>query len=105
MKSTFYKNKGVSRNKIPLRNIIYKVRIIQLNDDSEAEKFEQYKFKDSGYLVLDWMYESGTSTFSHGFITPTELKELIGEKQWSKFCNGKLKFIIQRRIDNKNIKK
>jgi hypothetical protein len=98
-----YQNRGVRRNKKPLKNIVYMVDIIQLKDESEADKYEQYRFNDSGYLLLSWKYESDRSVFQYGFITPQELRELIGDKQWSKFCNGKREFIAQRRVDNKNI--
>lgn len=102
-------NKGVERNKKPLQNIIYKVDVSQLKNKSEdnLEKMDKYRFKDEGYLVLSWGYEKninkGDSFFWHGFITPDFLEELIGSKQWSKFCGGKREFTIQRRIDGKNI--
>jgi len=98
-----YKNKGVRRNKKPLKNIIYKVEVIQLKDPTDYERYEQYKFKDEGYLVLSYQYQNDSAMLSHGFITVEYLRELIGEKQYSKFCQGKREFIIQRRIDNKNI--
>ena len=40
---------------------------------------------------------------SKGLMTREEVKGIIGEKQWSKFCQGKREFIVQRRFNNKNI--
>ena len=67
-------------------------------------------FKDEGYLILNWKYESKhIDIWSwHGFITPDELKTLlnsIGKDQWAKFCQGKREFVEQRRVDGKNIAK
>lgn len=103
MDSKVYKNKGVKRNKKPLKNIIYKVEVIQLKDPTDYERYEQYKFKDEGYLVLSYQYQNDRTTSSHGFITVEYLRELIGEKQYSKFCQGKREFIMQRRIDGANL--
>lgn len=105
MKSKIYANKGVNRNKKPLKNLIYKVEVVQLKNDANTEDYSQYKFKDKGYLVLRSGLQSKTTMAWNGFITPLELKELLGEKQWAKFCNGKREFIIQRRINGKNISK
>lgn len=99
-------NSGVERNKKQLRNIVYEVEVVQLKPDADKTKYEQYRFKELGYIVLFWWYEGKDYTKClHGFITPQYLKELIWEKQWAKFCNGKRQFIIQRRIDGKNIPK
>ncbi len=101
---TYYANKGVPRNKRPLKNLRYLIQISQLRADIDKTGWEQYKFKDLGYLVLSWGYENGIGLFWHGPITPDKVKELIGVKQWAKFCGeGKRDFIIQRRIDGKNI--
>lgn len=97
-----FANKGVARNKKPLKNIVYEIKISQLKE--ETNDFEKYKFKELGYLTLTWWYESKTPVKNwHGFIEPQNLKTLLGDKQWSKFCQGKTTFIIQRRIDGKNI--
>jgi hypothetical protein len=108
----YYANRGVERNKKPLSNIIYEIKIIKnfanIKNGIDLEEYAKYKFKDLGYLVLSWGYEKRFKNIGlswHGFITPEELKEKIGEKQWPKFCQGKRRFIIQRRIDGKNIKK
>ncbi len=101
----YFANRGVERNKNPLKNIIYKIEISQLKPDVDSTQYEQYKFKELGYICLYWSHEGDDLNFSHGFITPDDLKQRIGEKQWSKFCQGKREFIIQRRIDGKNIKK
>jgi hypothetical protein len=102
-KETYFKNRGVKRNKRPLKNIVYMIDVNPVIKDM-SEKYDKYKFKDLGYLVLTWKYDEKNSfNFFHGFIEPEKLKELIGEKQWNKFCQGKREFIIQRRIDGKNI--
>ena len=105
MKSKYYANRGVERNKKPLKNIVYKVEVIQLENGANGEDYEKYKFKEEGYLSLLWGYQSEKTRNWHGFITPSELKEHIGEKQWAKFCNGKREFIIQRRINGGNVPK
>jgi hypothetical protein len=104
---TKYANKGVPRNKRPLSNMCYSVEICALREDADLEKYEKYKFKDLGYLRLTWWYETSFRPlkFSHGFIEPDKMKTLIGEKQWGKFCQGKREFIIQRRVDGKNVPK
>lgn len=106
MKNKFYSNRGVPRNKKPLKNIVYKVEVSQLKSTAPVEEYEEYKFKELGYLVLYWWYEEKEPiTNFHGFITVEQLKDLIGSKQYAKFCQGKREFIIQRRINNKNLKK
>lgn len=104
--STFYANRGVERNKTPLKNILYRIIIHQLKEGTAEGNFIQYKFKDLGYLVLEWKHEDKNDIWNfHGFVTPEGLKERLGEKQWSKFCQGKREFTIQRRINGKNIPK
>ncbi len=104
-----HKNRGKERNKKPLKNIIYRIDLMkELKAGGTGDpKYDQYKFKDEGYMVLYWHYdEKNPIRKQHGFITPTKFKEMIGEKQWSKFCGeGKREFVIQRRINGKNIKK
>jgi hypothetical protein len=107
-KETFYANRGVERNKTPLKNIIYTVEIVSLKNPEDSEKYQKYMFKDLGYLSLLWCYDTKYERECknmHGLITPDELKQRIGEKQWSKFCQGKREFVIQRRIDGKKKKK
>jgi hypothetical protein len=105
-KQKYFANKDVMRHKSPIANIQYKVEIIEtLKDDVDLEKYEKYKFKDLGYLVLLWNKGKHNVWRAHGFITIDELKERIGEKQYSKFCQGKREFIIQRRINGKNTTK
>jgi len=96
-----FANKGVKRNKYPLNNIRYKIDIISL--EGVDDKLKKYKFKDLGYLVLYWNKSKDDIWKYHGFITVSELKNKIGDKQYSKFCQGKREFIIQRRINKKNI--
>jgi len=106
MKDKYYANKGVARNKKPLRNIVYEIELSQLKSDTDKTQYEKYKFKELGYLVLHWWHEEKNSTKNwHGFVTPDYLKELLGAKQYAKFCQGKRNFIIQRRIDGNNITK
>lgn len=104
----YFANRGVKRNKMPIANLIYKIEVVQLKDKTNTTDYEKYKFKDLGYLTMSWTKhkaeKNGDFLFNwHGFITVDELKEMIGEKQYSKFCQGKREFIIQRRIDGKNI--
>lgn len=104
----YFANRGVKRNKTPLSNIIYKIEISQLKDDMDITQFEKFKFKDLGYLTLLWTKSKADKNGEfqwnwHGFITIDELKERIGENQYCKFCQGKREFIIQRRINGKNI--
>ena len=87
---TYFKNRGVKRNKKPLSNIHYKVK------EPINGKFEvQYCYQKQSIFTL------------LGFYNFDDLKELfktkIGIKQWSKFRQGKRYFIVQRRINNKNI--
>lgn len=101
-----FANKGVPRNKKPLKNIVYEIELSQLKKIDDKTKYEQYKFKDEGYLVLHWWYEEKRPIKNwHGFITVDELKEKIGAKQYSEFCQGKRTFVIQRRVEGKNISK
>jgi hypothetical protein len=105
----FHANRGVERNKKPLKNIVYEIKVkpsIPYKSLEELIEYEKYKFKEEGYLILYWWYDVKDSPNNfHGFITPNELKSRLGDKQWAKFCQGKRLFVIQRRIDGKNIKK
>ena len=108
----YFANRGVERNKRPLKNIVYTAKVLPLSEfkinptPEDLARLEKYKFKDLGYLWLNWRHqEKKPLTYSHGFVTSAELKEKIGVTQWSKFCQGKREFIIQRRVDGKNIKK
>jgi len=101
-----YANRGVARNKRPLKNIVYEVSISQLLPDTDSTQYEQYRFKEEGYIVMYWYYQTPDPLKNwHGFITPTDLKALIGPEQWRKFIEGKRTFIIQRREDGKNLPK
>jgi hypothetical protein len=74
--------------------------------EEDWKRHEKHKFKDEGYLILEsWLEEKNPIKCWNGFITPAELKEKLGEKQWAKFCQGKREFIIQRRVDGRNVKK
>lgn len=101
-------NRGVKRNKKPLQNIYYKIEILTPKDPTNpVPNYEQYKFKDLGYLRLYWQYEKNKNknepVYLHGFITPEYLKSRLTPNQWSKFCQGEREFVIQRRIDGNNI--
>lgn len=109
-----FANRGLPRNKKPLKNIVYTVKVIPASDlktkqpitQQDLERLSRYKFKELGYIVLQWnRQEKRPIKFGHGFITPAELKEKIGLTQWAKFCQGKREFIIQRRVDGRNVKK
>jgi hypothetical protein len=106
--SKFHANYGIPRNKKPLQNLLIEVEIVSLKQEILDEKefdYESYKFKDLGYLTWSSGYEIKGYTGWQGFITPADLKEKLGPEQWKKFCEGKRKFIIPRRINGKNIKK
>jgi len=105
-KEKYFANKGIMRHKSPISNIKYKVDIIEiLKGDINLKDFEKYKFKDLGYLVLSQNKGKDDIWVNRGFVTIEQLKDIIGNKQYSKFCQGKREFIIQRRINGKNINK
>lgn len=95
-------NKGVKRNKKPLKNKVYKFEICNLKQNTDLELYEKYKFKNLGYISMYWGYEGDEFLYWHGFVTAQQVKDRIGEKQYSKFCQGKRDFIIQRRINKNN---
>lgn len=106
--SKYFANRGLERNKTPLANKQYKFEIIPLKEGIDEAKYEQYKFKDQGFLTMSWangkVQKNGDfNWFWHGFITTNDLKKILGEKQYGKFCQGKREFTIQRRIDGKNV--
>lgn len=103
--SKYFANRGVERFKRPIDNLIYRVEISQLKEGVDESQYPEYKFKDLGYLVLYWTkHKKSDGVWNyHGFITPDDLKEKIGVKQYAKFCQGKREFIIQRRINHTNI--
>ena len=52
-KEKYFANKGLNRNKSSIANIRYKIEILEkLQEGTDTKNFEQYKFKDEGYLVL-----------------------------------------------------
>lgn len=101
-KDKYYANKGVARNKKPLQNIIIKTKLVELPEGFNLDDYVDFKFKDLGYITYSKKLERSNINNWYGLIKPTDLKELLGEKQWSKFCQGKREFIIQRRENNKN---
>lgn len=103
MSSKHYANRGVERNKKPLKNIVYEIELSKLENVPDKAPYSEYRFKDLGYLVLYWWHEEKNPIKNmHGFITAEYLKNCLGEKQYSKFCQGKRTFTIQRRINGKN---
>lgn len=107
-----YANKGVERNKKPLKNIVYEISIsryliaITPPTEEETARHNSCFFKDQGFLSLSWWYQTDPNIkFYHGLIPVEELKEKLSEKQWAKFCQGKREFVIQRRINGANIPK
>lgn len=89
--------------KISSTNIVYKIDLIQLNAEINKERYREYKFKELGYMILLHKLVDEKQYKYHGFITIDELKSRIGDKQYNKFCQGKREFIIQKRINKKNI--
>lgn len=85
----YYANKGVARNKKPLKNIEVKLE----KSISEPNKFKLYK-----RLQGDKLYGY------FGLISKEDIKEMLSEKQFNKFMSGTSEFIIQRRFNGKNIK-
>lgn len=74
---------------------IYKVEHAQLKPAVNPDGYNEYKF-DSGYLVLYYKNNKNDSFTYYGFITPQQLKEKLGEKQYSKFCQGKREFTLNK---------
>lgn len=86
-----YANRGVERNKKPLRNIIYEIT------ESKGEE---------GKWIIFESYQGNNPVTAHiGRFSLEELKVKLGDKQYGKFRQGKRKFIIQRRVDGRNVKK
>jgi hypothetical protein len=64
------------------------IQIVKLKHNVDISKFEMFKFKDLGYLTLEWQDTSGQWNY-HGFITVDQVKTRLGLKQYKKFCEGK----------------
>jgi hypothetical protein len=103
MGNKYFTNRGVERNKKRLRNIVYSIEIV--NPERVNIQRDEFLFKDVGYLSLTWGYEGTPIVNWHGLISPDELRDNIGQVQWAKFCQGKRTFVIQRRINGRNIPK
>lgn len=101
MRNKRYANLNIKRNKKPLQNIHYKVELIKSDNITLINRVDQ--FKDLGYIMLYWRYGKMSMWNMHGIISPDVLKSKLTEKQWKKFCEGERNFIIQRRVDGKNI--
>lgn len=74
--------------------IKYKVEISQLKPNINLIEYTEYLFKDLGYLILFCKSNKHEQYNYHGLITVSDLKLKLGEKQYSKFCQGKREFII-----------
>lgn len=77
-----------------MSKIIYNVEIGQLKKGIDAKRYQQYKFNDLGYIVMHYKIVGSKCNFYHGFITPSQLKTIIGTKRYEKFCGGQRKFIL-----------
>lgn len=88
-KDKVFANRGIPRNKKPLQNIIFWIT------EKETE------------IYLEWQYEKLYNQYPQknfsGKIDEMYLKNWLSEKQWMKFRNGEREFIIQRRVNGKNI--
>jgi len=108
-------NRGVARNKRPLQNILLWVEIVPFErirlyrDETIGQFKERHRndiFKDKGVVSVSWAYEkeynrNGTRSWWHYSVS--WLKRRLGEKQWAKFCQGKREFVLQRRVNGKNV--
>lgn len=95
----------IMKNQFAIMEFLLELKGNQEERQRMFEGYKQYHFKDLGIIVLNWKYQGDSTWCFHGYVTPEELRNRIGEKQWAKFCQGKREFIIQRRIDGKNISK
>ena len=111
-KQKYFANRGISRNKSRLPNLRIKVEIRKelhdMNNEDLIERSKDYKFKEEGYISVLWTkdldYKGQEPMWNLDTrINVLKLKDILGQKQWSKFCQGKRFFIIQRRIDGKNV--
>lgn len=109
----YFANRGVARNKSRLPNLRIKVEIRKelsdMSDEDLIERYRDYKFKDEGYINVLWTksldYKGQEPVWNLGTsVNVLKLKEILGTKRWSKFCQGKREFIIQRRVDGRNVK-
>lgn len=92
---TFFEFIRITYMKKKLTYRKYKVEIGQLSPTvDDVSKFEPYKYKD-GYIIVFWSNNKGSGSWGwKGFTTPDELKTMLGEKQYKKFCEGKREFIL-----------
>ena len=85
-----YANRGVARNKKPLRNIQYRFENAKPENDEER------------FLLL-WRYEGRSPWCFVGPKSPEFIKGILSPKQWCRFRQGVREFTIQRRIDGHNV--
>jgi len=75
-------------------------------DNSDYDKVSKYPWSvnRSNYATTTI---DGVTTLLHRFLIKVPVGMVVdhidGDKQWGKFCNGKREFIVQRRVDGKNV--
>lgn len=109
-----FANKGVRRNKKPLKNIYYIIRkhVPNLHSSfiSDAEYDSKFKINDDiGYVKILWGYEGIDVDYWSFQVDLNYVKNQVSSKQWSKCMDAfknkdatEYKLIVQRRIDGKN---
>lgn len=108
LRSKFFANRGVARNKKPLQNKLYWVHFLPLEKvrSKMNNLCERRVFKNLFLGGVEWAYEQDFNQHGRSFhdlhISVASLKRRLGLKQWAKLCNGKRFFILQRRFDHKN---
>ena len=105
-------NKGVKRNKKPLKNKLYRIRTYKNVKGPVTKKFHETHYVNNkvGYIVIEWGYQ-GEVAFMNKQVYYTDyslsvgyLKKQLTTKEWSKLCQGRqTEFIVQRRFNKKNI--
>lgn len=94
----YHANKGVARNKKPLQNVVYKIVPVPL---------DSYNIPNRWYVF--WQYqkafnrEPNCMNWDVKRYSKEDIKKLLSEKQYNKFCQGQELFIVQRRINGKNV--
>lgn len=110
-----FANKGIERNKKPLKNIYYILKKHIPNLDNKfidlIEYNKKFKLDDTvGYIKILWGYEGANIDYWSYQIDLDYVKKQVSEKQWAKCMDAfknknvsEYKLIVQRRIDGKNI--
>ena len=91
--SKIHANRGVERNKKPLQNILYKIENRTVNDELKH--------------ILYWAYVKDFHRheiwFLHDYVESEGIRARLSAKQWCKFCRGDRNFVIQRRVNGRNV--